>query len=48
VLLFLDFQFLFVFLIIMGMVSMIDPPRETVPIAIEACREAHIKIVIIT
>lgn len=35
-------------LIFLGMVSMIDPPRETVPAAIIAAQEAHIKIVVIT
>ncbi len=32
----------------MGMVSMIDPPRESVPAAMQAARDAHIKVVIIT
>jgi P-type Ca2+ transporter type 2C len=32
----------------LGMVSMIDPPRETVPEAILAAKEANIKIVVIT
>lgn len=27
---------------------MIDPPRETVPAAIAAAKQAHIKIVVIT
>jgi Ca2+-transporting ATPase len=35
-------------LTLLGLVSMIDPPRETVPYAIAAAREAHIKIVVIT
>ncbi|USN55690.1 MAG: cation-transporting P-type ATPase [Candidatus Peribacteria bacterium] len=35
-------------LTIVGLVSMIDPPRETVAAAIEACHLAHIKVVIIT
>lgn len=32
----------------LGMVSMIDPPRATVPGAIAAAKEAHIKIIVIT
>lgn len=32
----------------LGMVSMIDPPRQTVPAAIEAAKQAHIKIIVIT
>lgn len=35
-------------LIFLGQVSMIDPPRETVPDAISAAKEAHIKVVVIT
>lgn len=35
-------------LVVMWLVSMIDPPRETVPAAVEACHAAHIRIVIIT
>lgn len=32
----------------MGMVSMIDPPRASVPAAMQSARDAHIKVVIIT
>ncbi|MEY3197849.1 MAG: hypothetical protein RL023_578 [Candidatus Parcubacteria bacterium] len=32
----------------MGMVSMIDPPRQSVPAAMQAARDAHIKVVIVT
>lgn len=32
----------------LGMVSMMDPPRETVPTAIAGAKEAHIKIIVIT
>lgn len=35
-------------LTLLGMISMIDPPRETVPAAIAAAKEACIKIVVIT
>ena len=32
----------------MGMVSMIDPPRASVPAAMQAARDAHIKVVVVT
>lgn len=31
-----------------GLTSMIDPPKETVPFAIMKCRSAGIKVIMIT
>lgn len=36
-----DFEFL-------GLVSLIDPPRETVPDAIKKCKTAGIKVIMVT
>jgi magnesium-transporting ATPase (P-type) len=32
----------------LGMVSLVDPPRDTVPAAIESCRSASIQVVMVT
>lgn len=32
----------------MGIVSMIDPPRQSVPVAMQAARDAHIKVIVVT
>lgn len=32
----------------LGMISLIDPPRETVPYSIEKCRSAGIKVIMVT
>merc|ERR1712195_358821 len=32
----------------LGMISLVDPPRDTVPMAIESCRPASIQVVMVT
>merc|ERR1712166_1670705 len=32
----------------LGMISLVDPPRDTVPMAIESCRSASIQVVMVT
>jgi len=40
-----DAQFIWSYL---GMISLVDPPRDTVPMAIENCRTASIQVVMVT